>query len=161
MAIETRTTCGRRHGHAQFFPIPFRCEAKLLDGRPEYVVGYAYPAIGQNDAFGRQRAMREVAALAVQFAQAREDVLDDKQGRFQVNRLPRRLGPDQQLGKTDAPRVVVDEPNTRQPPRYPDDVADRQKGRMIELLDQPEALVEREFKRRHRRQLAAKKQVFM
>ena len=80
-ATSTRTiearAAGRRAGRdPKLFPVPLGRVAQLLDGRAEHVVGDAHLAVGEHDALGRDRAVREIAALAVELGERVEHFLE-------------------------------------------------------------------------------------
>ena len=159
--IEAGAAGRRRHRHAQLLPVALGREAQLLDGGAEDVVGDADLSVGEHDALGRDRAVRQIAALAMELGQRVEHLLQHEHCRADGDRLAARCGPREHLGQTSAAGEIVDKADGSEPAWPAKDVANRQKGRVIELLEQPEPLVERELERRHRGQLGSNQQTLV
>ena len=68
----------------------------------KHVVGDAHFSVREHDALGRERAVREIAALAMELREAVEYLLEHEHGRAGGDRLPARLRREQALGEPHA-----------------------------------------------------------
>ena len=96
---------------------------------PEHVVGDAHFSVGEHDALRRDRAVREIAALAVQLGKRVEHFFEHEHGRASGDRLAARLRSRKNVREPGAAGQIVDEADRRELTGCADDVADREERR--------------------------------
>ena len=160
-AIEAGAAGGRRHRDTKLFPVPLGRVTQLLDSGPEHVIGDAHFSVREHDALGRDGAMREIAALAMQLGKRIQHFLEEEYSCARGNRLAARRRARENVGKPGAAGQIVDEADRRDLAGCANDIADREERRMIEFFDEPQALVQRELERRHRGQLGPNQQTLV
>ena len=148
----------RRQGDAEVLPVALRRETQLLERGAEHVLGDDDARVaGDEDALRRQRAVAG-APLLVQRGDGGGDLPDDAERGIDLDGNQALVGDGQHLRQADALDVVRGQRQAQRRPGHVHDAAGARERVVVEAREPGQALAQRGFERRVRRELAVEKQ---
>src|SRR5712692_4923108 len=160
--VESCQPCRTRERHAQFLPIPFMRESKLLKRGAQHVLeNDEASGLRDDDALGADSAVSDISRILVQRCHRGQELAKEAQRCVYVERKTLQLGYRQKISQPDPGRVIGHQREGRRSSiAHSIDAQYTSEILLLEGSQAAQALAQREFKRGNRRQLVAQAQYF-